>query len=113
MHDDIELPYEYSNNNQSFGMVAAIACTLATAALVATSYFHLYPIPSWTIFVPLGLLAIRVFFYTLIRNAVHEATRMADTDSRLDDIVIDHIETKKRFGLTPGFLNEQLIGSAE
>lgn len=108
---DLDLPYDYNENTRSGGLVFRVALVVATIALAVLFYFSI--VPMWAIFAPFTIFAIRVFLYTLIRNAVHEATRMADVDSHLDGIVMDQIAEQKRVGLTPGFLNSKLLETAE
>ncbi len=114
MNLDVELPYPYWTNMRWGGYVARGLTVLLSVILAAVVFFlHLAPINYAWATAPVGLLAIRVFFYTLIRNATHEATRMADLDSRLDNKVEDAIAAEKRYGLNPGFLHAKLLENAE
>lgn len=105
-----DLPYPYSINTQSGGSVMRATVIVFTVALGVLAY--LAYVPAWSVAVPAVLLGLRVFLYSLIRNATHEAFRMADADAHLDGIVEDQIARAKSVGLTPGFLNEQLLERA-
>ncbi len=51
--------------------------------------------------------------YRIIRNATHEALRMADADAYLDDVVRDAVEAEKRAALTPARVRKALAEASE
>lgn len=109
MNLNVDLPYPYWTNMRWGGYVARGATVLLSVILASVVFFTHQPTAyyAWAL-APVVLLAIRVFFYTLIRNATHEATRMANLDDRIEAAIAE----EKRVGLTPGFLHAKLLENA-
>lgn len=112
--DDLNLPFEYSTHSRAGGR-ALIALTVGiTLCLIAA---HVFAGLAWTIVsVPSILLFFRAYFFSLIRNATHEAMRMASLDAQLDGIVREQtkkiVEHKATRTFTPARMAEAMEGSA-
>lgn len=112
--DDLQLPYAYTTNYQAGSIPLMIGAVVLSAALFAFSDY-ITPLATAVCLLPLALLGVRIFLYSLIRNAVHAATRAADMDRNLDLLIQNqiaeyHREVASRT-LTPARMNDALTGS--
>jgi hypothetical protein len=106
-----ELPYPYTKNTGAFSGAYAVITGVVTIALCGFAYFGLTPWAAAAI--PAAILAVRVWLFTLIFNAVHLGLRSAELDAILDESVADEIAERAKRTLTPGFMTEAMIRTAE
>jgi hypothetical protein len=110
--DDLDLPYGYSENTQGGTLTTVAVCVAASAVMLALNFFNITNLSGYLVAAPIAMIVFRGWVYSLIRNGVHAAVRQAESDSKLDAIVQEAIDAKKRVGLTPGFLDARLLETA-
>ncbi len=98
--EDIDLPYEYSENTRA-GTLLYVGLSVAASAVLLLVHFFLYARPLWLIAAPVALVISRAVMFLVIRNAVHEAIRDAELDRRLDEHVADEVDRMSKHTLTP------------
>lgn len=90
--EDLDLPYDYIDNPRAGSVTGVVIALVASIGLGLMAYFdpiELFTIPWWVAIIPIGLVAIRGFLFSIILNATHEALRGAEQDKRLDKIIYD------------------------
>jgi hypothetical protein len=108
--DDLSLPYEYTKNTGPASKAHLVGTGLLAGALCVTAYFGLTPWAAAA--VPLVVLAVRFWLFSLIHNAVHLGLRNAEMDAVLDEAVTEQITEQAKRTLTPGFMSEALLRSS-
>lgn len=110
MTPNITLPYQYASNPRAGTATSFFIWFGASIVMAGLTLFGVTTIPWAIVALPAAIMSLRIWLYSMLRNAVHEALRLADADYELDGIVETQIEEQNKRGLTPGFLNEKLIG---
>lgn len=77
------MPHFY--NTRAGGYTFVAISVLLSLVLGLLQFFTALPIPLWFTLLPVVQLAARVWLYTLMMNAGHEALRLAEADAMLDD----------------------------
>ena len=93
-HSDLAsdlLPY-YVHNPRGGSIRFAILLTLLSVVMASITFFGYFAIPYWVCAIPFGVVVHRAYFFSLYRNAVHDALRDAAMDARLDDVVANRYE---------------------
>ena len=67
----------------------------------------------WMALLPIGLMALRMFLFDVIRNGVHEAIRNAQSDRRLDRFIAEGAYYARTHDLSPEDLKQRLHEVAE
>jgi hypothetical protein len=103
----------YSRNTRAFtfkeaGLVVALTVVLIVAKLLGWLAI------SWTLTaIPLLFVGAMMYLYSFLRNAIHEAIRLADADAYLDDQNIARINEMSKRTLTPTRLADAMKVVAE
>lgn len=98
--EDIDLPYEYSDNTRA-GTFLFVGLFVAASIALLLVHLFLYALPLWVIIAPAGIVVLRAVMFTAIRNGTHEALRDAALDGRLDEHVAGEVERLSKSTLTP------------
>ena len=105
--NEIELPYEYSDNTRGGTLLYVAASVILTGVLVAVHFF-LYALPWLVITAPIIVVAIRAILFLSVRNGVHEALRDAQMDKNLDDYMEEEYKRRQKRTLTPSIFTATL-----
>lgn len=82
---NIEIPERYGNT-RALTIQTGGAAFFASVVMLIANYYNPGFINPWIAFLPLILIAVRIFLYGLLVNAFHEALRLAEADSEIDNI---------------------------
>lgn len=94
-----DLPY--AENPGSVTITEAVVLTLASAAMTGTNWFGITHISPFIVVTPVVALVAIMILYRTVRNATHEAIRLADADAALDDHVMEMTQRAAKRTLTP------------
>ena len=109
---DLELPYPYTENHRAGSTKFMATCFALSGACIIIGLAGL-PAAFWMALGPIGLMALRMFLFDVIRNATHEAIRRAQADSRLDHFIAEGAYYARTHGMTPDDLKQRLHEVAE
>jgi hypothetical protein len=104
-----DLPY--AENPGSVTVTEAVVLTLASAAMTASNFFGYTKINPVVAVAPFVLLIVIMIAYRTIRNATHEALRLAASDAALDEHVLEQSRSAASRTLTPMVLRAQMDGA--
>jgi hypothetical protein len=94
-------PLAYTTNTKAFTLVEAGACVVLTIGLVIAKLTGWLAI-SWSLVAtPILFVGAMMYLYGFLRNAIHEAIRLADADAYLDEQNIALIKNRADRTLTP------------
>jgi hypothetical protein len=79
----------YFHNTRAGGVVYILCSLILTMALISLNLFGVTTLPFWLVYAPVIQLLARIWLYGLLVNATHEALRMADNDSIIDDMLAE------------------------
>ena len=107
------LPH-YVHNPRGGSIRFAILLTLTSLVMAGITYFGVYAIPYWLCAIPFAVVVHRAYFFSLYRNAVHDAMRDAAMDARLDNIIAERyanstLDMKSGNTLDAAFFQRKLV----
>lgn len=107
---NIEIPERYGNTRAATIQTGA-ACVFATVVMLIANYYNPGFIHPVIAFLPAAALLVRLFLYGLLVNAFHEALRLAEADSEIDNIE-SMVRMEGGEDIDPSILNASNFGNA-